>query len=93
MGPIVLDPKIMNTMDKWGGNYDSPVGDNHNGVADKINQKIDGKDVTLNIMSQMDADHGKPNNMNPGVDNGFLAKAKPLMDTTGHGKLTRSLKD
>ena len=93
MGPIKLDPQIMNTMEKWGGNYQSTVGDNHNGVADKIDSKIDSKDITLNKMSEMDASHAKPSADNPGFDRGFWAKADPLQDTTGHGKLTRKLKD
>ena len=94
MGRPELDPQIMGTMKTWGGNYDSTVGDNHNGVADKIDQKIDGKDVTLNVMSKMDASHAKPSSDNPGVDKSFIdGKSKPLMDTTGHGRLTRSLQD
>lgn len=91
MNKISLDPKIMDTMKSWGGNYDSDTGQNHNGVADKISKEIDSKDVTLNIMSEMDAPH--PKTKNPGVDKAFWAKADPLSDTTGHGTLTRKLKD
>lgn len=93
MGPIKLDKRIMDTMGSWGNNFDSDVGDNHNTMADKIDKEIDGIDVTLNVMSKMDASHPKTSAENPKVDMGFLAKAKPLMDTTGHGKLTRSLQD
>jgi hypothetical protein len=94
MGPIKLDPKIVGQMKVWGGNYNSTVGDNHCTVADKVDQQIDSKQVTLNIMSKMDASHAKPSNMNPGVDRGFvIGKGSPVMDTTGHGKLTKSLQD
>lgn len=93
MGPIKLDPQIMNTMETWGNNYDSSVGNKHNKVADKIDPQINSKDITLNVMSKMDASHAKPSSEDPGVDMGFMNKGNPLMDTTGHGKLTRSLKD
>lgn len=93
MGPIKLDPRIMSTMKTWGGNYDSATGNSHNTEADVHDASIESKSVTLNIMSKMDASHAKPSNMNPGCDMGFLNKAKPQMDTTGHGKLSRSLKD
>ena len=93
MGPIKLDSKITGQMKTWGGNYDSDEGCNHNGVADKISQEIDSKSVTLNTMSKMDASHAKPSSDNPGFDKGFWAKADPSSDTTGHGKLTRKLKD
>jgi hypothetical protein len=92
MGPIKLDKTIMGTMKTWGGNYDSTVGNNHCGVADKIDQKIDSKSVTLN--TEMDPNRAKPSNMNPGNDRGFvMGKGSPVMDTTGHGKLTKSLQD
>ncbi len=93
MGPIKLDPRIMKTMQSWGNNFDSTVGDNHNTMADKLDDQIENKDITLNVMSKMDAPHPKTSAENPKVDMGFLNKAKPLMDTTGHGKLTRSLQD
>lgn len=93
MGPIKLDSKIMGQMEKWGGNYDSTEGCNHNSVADKKTAEIESKNVTLNIPSKMDASHAKPSSDNPGFDKSFWAKADPLMDTTGHGKLTRKLKD
>lgn len=92
MGPIKLDPKIMGTMKTWGGNYDSTVGDNHCGVADKVDQAIDSKEITLN--HNMDPNRAKPSSKNPGVDRGFVfGKGSPQTDTQGHGKLTRSLKD
>lgn len=93
MGPIKLDSKIMSQGKSWGYNYDSTEGDNHNKVADKKTDQIESKNVTLNIPSKMDASHAKPSSDNPGFDKGFWAKADPLMDTTGHGKLTRKLKD
>jgi len=93
MGPIKLDPKITGQMKKWGGNYDSTEGDSHNTVADKKDSKLTSKNVTLNIMSEMDASHAKPSSDNPGFDKGFWGKAVPQDDTTGHGKLTRKLKD
>lgn len=93
MGKPDLDPRIMNTMERWGGNYDSDVGCSHNGVADKKTDEIESKNVTLNIMSKMDASHAKPSSKNPGFDGGFWAKAKPQMDTVGEGLLTRKLKD
>lgn len=94
MGPIKLDPKIMNQGKAWGYNWDNTDGDNHNGVADKIDDTIDGKDVTINVMSKMDASHSKPKGKNPGVDKHFLDElSKPQMDTVGEGKLSRSLKD
>lgn len=92
MGPIKLDKKIMGTMKTWGGNYDSDEGDSHDTSSDKIDKKIDGKDVTENVMSQMDASHAKPDSCNPGFDKAFWAKADPSMDTTGHGKLTMATK-
>jgi hypothetical protein len=92
MGKPELDKQIMGTMKTWGGNYDSTVGDNHDTCSDKIDKQIDGKDVTLNVMSKMDAPHPKPASDNPGVDKAFWAKGDPQMDTTGHGKLTMSTK-
>jgi len=92
MGPIKLDNTIMGTMKGWGNNFDSTVGCNHDTDDDKIDQKIDSKSITLNKMSEMDASHAKPSSCNPGIDKGFWAKADPQMDTTGHGKLTRTLK-
>lgn len=91
MGPIKLDPKIMKTMKSWGDNYNSLEGCGHDSDDDKLDSEINSKDITLNIPSKMDAVHPKTNN--PGVDMGFWAKAKPLSDTTGHGTLTRKLKD
>lgn len=93
MGKPELSKTIMGTMGTWGGNYNSNVGCSHDTGSDKVDQKIDSKEVTLNKMSQMDASHAKPGSMNPGVDKGFLGKANPVMDTTGHGKLTRNCKD
>ena len=92
MGRPELSDVIMGTMKTWGGNYDSKVGCNHNGVADKVDQKIDSKSVTLN--TEMDPNRAKPSNKNSGVDRGFvMGKCSPVMETTGHEKLTRSLKD
>lgn len=93
MGPIKLDPMIMNQMEKWGGDYESNTGCNHNKVADVHDSEIESKTVTLNQMSKMDASHAKPASKNPGVDMGFLNKANPSKDTTGHGTLTRKCKD
>ena len=91
MGPIKLDSKIVNQMESWGGNYNSMDGCSHDSADDKVTKEIDSKDITLNVPSKMDAPH--PKTGNPGVDMGFWAKAKPLSDTTGHGTLTRKLKD
>lgn len=93
MGKPELSSVIMGQMDKWGGDFQSNAGCDHNSVADKKDSVITSKEQTLNIGTKMDASHAKPNSMNPGVDKSFLAKASPLMDTTGHGKLSRSLKD
>ena len=72
--------------------YLAPGGDNHCGVADKITKSIVGKDVMGNV-GNLDPNRAKPSNLNPGFDKGFWAKAKPLEDTTGHGTLTRKLRD
>lgn len=93
MGPIKLDPQIMNTMKTWGNNYNSKVGDDHDTCSDKVDKTIESKDVTINVMSKMDASHAKPDSMNPGVDKSFLAKAKPQTGTVGEGLLTRKLRD
>ena len=94
MGKPELNKQIIGAMPTWGGNFDSTVGCNHDTMADKVDQKIDSKEITLNTMSKMDASHAKPSSCNPGVDKGFInGKSAPQMDTTGHGKLTRSLKD
>jgi len=93
MGRPELDNRIMKQMGSWGNNFNSMEGCDHNSEADKIDKKIDGKDITLNKMNLMDASHAKPSSDNPGVDKSFWAKADPQTDTTGHGKLTRSLKD
>lgn len=93
MGKIDLDKRIMGQMETWGGNYNSTEGDNHCSEADKISKEIDSKEITLNVMAKMDASHAKPDSMNPGFDKAFWAKAQPQMDTTGHGKLTRAVKD
>lgn len=91
MGPIKLSPVIMKTMDSWGNNFDSDVGCSHDSEDDKVTKEITSVDVTLNTPSKMDAPH--PKKGNPGFDKAFWAKANPLDDTTGHGKLTRKLKD
>lgn len=93
MGPIKLDPKIMGTMKSWGDNYNSMEGCGHDPADDKVTSEITAKEVTLNTPSKMDAPHPKQGSDNPGFDKGFWAKADPLNDTTGHGKLTRKLKD
>ena len=80
----------MKSMRSWG--YLAPGGDNHCTEADKVDGEITGKD-TMGNHGNLDPNRAKPNSLNPGVDNSFLAKAKPSMDTTGHGKLTRSLRD
>ena len=92
MGPIVLDKQIIGGRKSWGWNWDSTTGDNHCGVADKVDQAIDSKSITLN--RDMDPNRAKPSSKNPGVDRGFVfGKGSPQTDTQGHGKLTRSLKD
>ncbi len=93
MGKIELNKQIIGSMGTWGGNYSSTVGCSHDTMADHIDQEIENEDITLNKMSKMDASHAKTASKNPGFDKGFWAKANPLMDTTGNGKLTRSLKD
>lgn len=93
MGKPELNKQIIGAMPTWGGNFDSDVGCNHNNVANKIDSTIDSKDVTINKLNQMDVSHAKPSSKNPGVDKSFLAKSAPSMDTTGHGKLTRSCQD
>lgn len=93
MGPIKLDSKIMKQGSSWGYNYDSTDGCGHNSTADKKDSTLTSKEITLNTMSKMDAERAKPGSKNPGVDKSFLAKGEPSMDTTGHGKLTRKLKD
>lgn len=93
MGRPELDKRITNSMKGWGAGYDSTVGCSHDTMADTIDSIIDSKSVTLNSMDKMDASHAKPSSKNPGVDRGFLAKANPQMDTTGHGKLSRSCQD
>lgn len=85
-----LDPKIVNTMKTWGGDYNSNVGCSHNTEADKISKQLVGN---VDINFDLDPDKSKPSNMNPGVDKGFLGKGKPQADTTGHGTLTRSCRD
>lgn len=93
MGPIKLDSKIMSQGKAWGYNYDSDEGCGHDPADDKVDSKITAKDITLNKMSKMDASHAKPSSDNPGFDKSFWGKAEPPADTTGHGKLTRKLKD
>lgn len=85
-----LDPKIVNQPKKWGWNYDSTVGDSHNGEADKISKQLVGP-VDINI--NLDPDKSKPSSLNPGVDKGFLAKGNPQKGTVGEGLLTRSCRD
>ena len=93
MGKIELDKLIIGQENAWGGNYNSMEGCSHDSSDDKIDSKIEGKEITLNVMSTMDAPRPKTSAENPGFDKGFWAKAKPLQDTTGHGTLTRKLKD
>lgn len=93
MGKIQLNKMIMNSMDKWGANFDSDYGDQHNPMADKLSPKINSKDVTLNKMSDMDSPVPKPKNMNPGIDMGFLNKGNPIKGTVGEGLLTRKCQD
>lgn len=93
MGPIKLDSKITGQMKTWGSNYNSMEGCNHDAMADKLSPKINSKDVTLNVMSEMDASHAKPNSMNPGCDQTFWSKGNPQMGTVGEGKLSRSKTD
>lgn len=93
MGRPELDSRIMGQMKNWGGNYNSDTGCSHNSEADNIDNRIDGRDVTINVASKMDASHAKPGKMNPGVDKGFLAKGNPQKDTVEGFTLTRKLKD
>ena len=93
MGKPELDKVIMGQGSSWGYNFNSLEGCSHNSSDDKVDDKIDGTDVTLNTMSKMDAPHPKPGSDNPGFDKGFWAKAKPQMDTVGEGMLTRKLQD
>ncbi len=86
-----LDNRITGGMKTWGGNYNSDVGCSHNPVADKINSKLTNKEQMGN--HALDVNMAKPSSKNPGVDKAFLAKGNPQMDTTGHGKLTRSCCD
>jgi hypothetical protein len=72
--------------------YLAPGGDNHNSVADKVSKELTGKDVMGNV-GNLDPNRAKPNSMNPGFDKGFWAKASPQKDTTGHGTLTKPIKD
>lgn len=93
MNKITLDNRIMGGMPKSpGANYESTNGCNHNGVADTIDSKIDSKSITLNS-GDLNPNRAKPNSMNPSKDMGFLNKGDPSMDTTNHGKLTRSCQD
>ena len=87
-----LDNRIIGGMKTWGGNYDSNTGGNHNTSADKRDPKITNKEQMGNP-KELDPMMAKPSNKNPGVDKAFLAKGNPQMDTTGHGKLTRSCCD
>jgi hypothetical protein len=91
MGKPELDQLIIKQSNAWGENYNSEAGCDHNSEADKIDSKVNGKDVTINIMSKMDSPHPKTDN--PGVDKAFWAKANPTTDTVEGFKLTRSLKD
>ena len=93
MGKIELDQKIMGQMDSWGNGYNSLEGCSHDSDDDKVDSKISSKDQTLNVPSKMDAPHPKLSSDNPGFDKSFWAKANPSSDTTGHGTLTRKLKD
>ncbi len=91
MGPIKLDKTITGQMKKWGGDFESNIGCNHDTDDDKIDKMIDSKKITLNV--DLDPNRAKPNSLNPGFDKSFWSKAKPLEDTTGHGRLTKALKD
>lgn len=93
MGKPDLDPMLMKQMDSWGANYNNMDGCSHDSDDDKVDQKIASKDQTLNVPSKMDAPHPKASSDNPGFDKGFWAKAKASTDTTGHGTLSRKLKD
>lgn len=88
-----LDNVIMKQSNAWGANFNSMEGCRHNSEMDEVEDKVNGKDVTINIMSKMDASHAKPGADNPGFDKGFWAKADPQSDTVEGFKLTRALKD
>jgi hypothetical protein len=94
MGKPELDKLIMDQEKVWGGNYNNTTeGCSHDSSDDKIDPKIEGRDVTVNIMAKMDSPHPKLDSQNPGLDKSFWAKANPTTDTVEGFKLTRALKD
>lgn len=89
MGKIQLSSVIMGSMKDQG--YLATGGDNHNGEANKLDNRLTGKGAMGND-GDLNPDRSKPKSKNPGVDMAFWAKGDPQEDTTGHGKLTSGCK-